>query len=333
MLFWGFETGTANSLTGSGWSVSGSTSTSERHRDLYSNGGNYSLNLTNQQGATSPQYAVDAYRWCSVAIHVPSSSSSGINIEFRKSGSSQFACRIGTDRKVYLYRGAYNGTNVATSTGTLLPGWHWIEIEMNAKNSSGACNVYVDKGTSAYVSFSGDCAALAGDNWDQISIFNDWLPAVYYVDDLVLTSAAEGRLADEVFIAMVVPNGDSAVTFTRSTGATNWGTVDEVPPSTTDYNESTVAGNADLYNLTDLPFTPSTVYGVKVIALVARDGTLTTWKNSVKSGSTTNTSSAYALSGAGAYVTVETVWTQNPDTSSAWTASTVNSLIAGGQFD
>jgi len=200
---------------------------------------------------------------------------------------------------------------VATSTIILnTASAHWVAIYMHADNS-GSCEVWFNG--ALIVSYTGDLQDTATPGWQSVrwSANNQDL----YYDDIIVTTEEEGRL-DECYIVPLAPDGDDVTALTPSTGVDNFAMVDEVPPSTTDYNETLVTAE-DFYDLEALPSTFSRVVMLGHNSYVARDGTITTAQMGIKSGATTDRQTAITLGAAATYEEVQGMWLTDPNTSTA----------------
>jgi hypothetical protein len=103
---------------------------------------------------------------------------------------------------------------------------------------------------------------------------------------------------------------------------------DPYADSDVSYVADSTAGHYDLYDLTNLVSNPTTVCGIQVNALWKKDDAgARSGQTIIKSGSTTGTGTATALPTSYSYGT--TIVETNPDTSTAWTGTTINSLKAG----
>lgn len=127
------------------------------------------------------------------------------------------------------------------------------------------------------------------------------------------------------------PTSDSSVAWTKSTGASNFGVVDEAGYDITDYNSSATLNQEDLYGLADYDWiTP--IYSVQIAALgVLASGTSASLKASMKSSATTlRTTTGIALAAlvAEAHIVSDT----DPNGSIAWGTSGVNALTGGMQL-
>lgn len=152
-----------------------------------------------------------------------------------------------------------------------------------------------------------------------------------YIDDLVYDDA---DWVGEGVVTALKPNEAGDTTELAPTPGTsdNWQTVDEIPPSDTDYNSTTLPNKKDTYVHDSLPGAASIVKSVVTVARVARTGS--------------DIATAYLVTGSGgvdyedagqAVGTVARVISKleevNPDTAAPWTPGEVNLSQLGVRFD
>jgi len=325
-----------------GWNYGGTSATqyidisnSKRHIDFDGRGAAYMLRLQSNTSGDMVEYSpivagTPRRLNCAIAV-VRAAVDAGeyFLIRFRKSGSSQFEIRIFDDYIVRLYRGS---TLVATGSTVLVDGnVYWISIDLLADNS-GSCTVYLNG--SSEVTFTGDTQQHTAAGWDQfgfgltgiIGLLNSWK---MYACDIIVTDVSTAILAEHSLLSTSV-NGDDAVQFTRSSGTANYETVDEIPYSTTDYNESVVAGDQDTLETSPQPYAAASYTAAQIAVYAGRDGALTGVQTVFKSGVTTDTSSTATLAGVGQYSeVVPKIWETDPNTGTAWTESGLNSAKIG----
>jgi len=114
--------------------------------------------------------------------------------------------------------------------------------------------------------------------------------------------------------------------WTPSTGATHYGVIDESQVSQTDYLSATTVGDVDEIGLTDLPYTPASIKGVAVRGFGMKTDALSrAVAYGIKSGATVYDGPTFYLPSS-----LGQDWhgtTTDPNTSAAWTAAAVNSLL------
>lgn len=228
-----------------------------------------------------------------------------------------------------------NGTNGTVrsgpSTGGLFPANTWRVVSVRIKPSSTATGIIQVAVDGALVLNTSSVITLGGTPTTTRSItLTRWCNAngSFWIDDIVLMDNTSGLgssgLPEPLRIeSALVPTGDSSVQWTRSTGATNFSCVDEIPVSGTDYVSTSTVGQRDVYDLSDRPggYTTS-IYAVQAEAWALNgDGGAPSMKLGIKSSSS-ETQVTAGLSGSVSRVTnlLET----NPNGSVAWTSTSLN---------
>lgn len=231
-----------------------------------------------------------------------------------------------------LYRGSTVGTLLATATVPTVSGvWHHVEVKALIADSGGSCEVRVDGVT--VINYSGDTrasstgtAGLDGVQWSAYSGAIGGWDDIYALDT---SGSVANDWLNDCRINTLAPTSDAAVQFTRSTGASNYLTVDEGRMnSDTDYVQSATVGHIDRFGYADLAAAAVTVHGVQVVTWCKKtDATARTMRNILVSGATTSNGASFALTTS--YLPMVTTLTLNPDGSVAWTPTTVNAATAG----
>ena len=126
-----------------------------------------------------------------------------------------------------------------------------------------------------------------------------------------------------------MPTSETAqIDFTPQSGSDNALMVDDYNDDDTTYVGSSTVGHIDRYNLGN---TTSGVTGIAAIqtTYLARktDVDARTMRSLIKSGTTTTNAATETLSAS--YQHFETIIEENPDTTSAWTKTTVDALEVG----
>jgi hypothetical protein len=158
------------------------------------------------------------------------------------------------------------------------------------------------------------------------------------IDDVYVTNGAgavnTGFLGD-IAVETLFPDGNgSSSQWVGSDGNSvdNYLLVEEPTPSTTDYVQSNVAGNRDLYASSSLVRAAGTIYGVQTTAYAqSSDSGPVSLNNLAKSGATVGVGPARAL--VTTWLPKSSVFELNPDTAAAWTVSEVNGAEFGMEVD
>lgn len=224
------------------------------------------------------------------------------------------------------------GTLLGTSTNTLSSNtWYFIELVVTVHNSAGVVQVWVNGTKTNWIDLTGVDSQQTGNAYSNSVGLGYQSGQNLDIDDVHTISGTGGtvtaRLGDVKCVA-ALPDADGATNdFTRSTGASNFGVVDEAAPNgDTDYNESTNIGDIDLYGFANLA-NVGVIYGVNVMTFNKKtDVTTADVQNVARIGSTNYLGTQRAL--ATSYGYNVDLHETSPATSAAWTAAEVN----GAQF-
>lgn len=211
--------------------------------------------------------------------------------------------------------------------------WHWVEFKVVCDNTTGSYELKVDGNTVLSASGIDTQSNLA--YYDQVLLTGADLSATEtprYDDFFVMDSTGSDHndFVGQLRITAIVPDGDTAtVNWTTSSGSNHWELVDDLDPDDdTTYVEDTVSTNKDIWTyealadldsidalclVTDVRVTDANTYGLTTI---------------VKSGGTEYTANMGTISST-SYAMPERLMTVDPDTSSPWTQSGINSVEMG----
>jgi hypothetical protein len=258
-------------------------------------------------------------------------SESGVRVIWR-SGTSGQAGGLGMNGGVIgpeAHFRAYVGTNaVATGTAAIsgngVNDWYWIEIYLKMDDTNGRLVVKVDGNID--IDYTGDTKPTTYTSIDHITLTCPSVSSFTYYDDLIID---DGGWPGNHKIIWLPPSGNGdVVQFTPSAGQ-NYACVDEIPPNTTDYVSTFIAGNYDLYHLLVPDLTGATIHGVQPIVYAKDIGSNGTLTMGMKSGSTENWEVAAK--------TLTNVWSlykgnfnlTDPTDSQPWTYSKLQNLQVG----
>lgn len=264
------------------------------------------------------------------AIYVPSLSSEVPIFEELQGSNYQVTLSVGTSGQIKVYRGSRTGTLLGSSANGVIAvnTWYYLELSCTVNPSAGVVSVNVNgvnvlslTGLNTYnagttgIDTIGMCEAGSG-----ISVtFDD----TYFKTDLTPL----GPLRIETLIPVADISGNVWVPDVGSLGYSrvNTGQAD----GDTSYIQGTNVGDLDLFGLSGIAESPSSIFGVQV-TLQARstDGLSTRAVAPVlNANGATNVGAGHTI--AAAYSFPWQMWNQNPTTAAAWTASDFNSLQAG----
>jgi hypothetical protein len=241
-----------------------------------------------------------------------------------------------TDGAIVLTSGTPAGAVLATYTGalTVVSTWYAFEFEIVINNTTGSFKVRkngnsVDDFSLGSLNTRGGTAnnyanRLTIGTGAATSSVSDW-------DDLFWRSDASSvAWLGDIRCYTRMPASDASVTWSRSTGTTNYTLVDEAQQNAlTDYVYSSTVNDADLYGIATIASTPATVIATTTRAYCQKsDAGTRTAAVQLKSGGTTVASSTLTLTTSG----WQWAWRMDltdPATGTAWTAAAVNAATIG----
>lgn len=290
------------------WTYTGTTAISAvTSHKVGTFGGSQSLRIP--LGSTASVPAVSVTNGEEVAFAINFDSGGGWIVRFRLSGGANCTVAMGAaDGLIRLYRGTNTGVLLATGTNPLTHStWYWIVCKITAKDSpNGAMEVLVNGVSEVSVSGVDTRNTITGDHFDSVYFANS--AAGFYLDDYHQSAAGVLSALPAQHVFRWLPTGDDTITSTSSGGgAGTYANVDEYGPvSTADYNEWTAAG-ADLLSGAD-SMSPSEVTCVRMMAYMTGDGAITTARNNLKLGGTTENGTYQALSTGGTYAVIADIF-------------------------
>jgi hypothetical protein len=247
-------------------------------------------------------------------------------------GAVQVGLAIGNDGKLHAYRltGFNAGTLLgSTAAGVLTTGtWQYLEWGVTISDTVGVFAIKVDGvsvlNLTAQDTRNGTPTTVARIYFTQSLNNSTFDVHNLNVDDLYIVDSA--TTLGERRVQTLYPTSDVAQGFARSTGATNYTLVDEtLANGDTDYVQGSSVGDLDTYGFGDVTGTPTTIDAVQVSAFA--DVTARQIALQLKSSATSSDGSGFAL--ATTYAKYERIVALDPNTSGAWSATTVNALQGG----
>jgi len=227
--------------------------------------------------------------------------------------------------------------NTAATGSVVKNAWYYVELKVVFSDTTGSWELRVD-GDSYLSATSRDTVRTNTPPTYFVTAGNSSYDVEdAYLDDLYLfdgSGSFNNTFAGIVKVETLLPNGNG--TYSNMTGSDgnstdNYLLVDNnasIPPSTTEYVGSATEGDKDTYAMSDLSGTP-TVIGVQTSVYAAKSDTGAKYMRTViRSGSTDYTGTSKALADS-VYVSIDEHYDSDPNTSSAWTYSGVNSLEVG----
>lgn len=340
MRWWnGFEAG-SGTFYANYQGISGTTGITslagEVHKTTSGEGGTYAMYCGgNATAYTSPDLGTGE-QWVNHWFKLTAWNTSLI---FYLAGTQQCLVHFSqnTGGYVSIYRG-YFVTLLATSA-TPVPNatdGHWWNVRAKVADApDGVIAVYIDQpningSTVPFVAATGDTQQGASPGWNQFNWTTGGTPMAIYVDDIIVSSEAEGAIG-ETYILGVVPASNVSVVLVPSAGA-NWQCVSTVPATTTGaYNKADALAEEDVYGISPIP--PGTVLGVGVWVYAARDGVISQIRTGLTIGADTSYSAYCALPASPSWAATPTQFEMLTPAGAAWTAADVAALNVRVQFN
>src|SRR4029077_3090211 len=264
-----------------------------------------------------------------------SGSTLGAYLQLLDGATAQCSVVFRSDGAILLTSGASTGTVLATYTGAfpVTNTWYAFEIEIVINNTTGSFTVRKNGNTSNdFVSTSLNTRVSANNYANRFQFGGGTTGVVaHQIDDLFWRSdAASVAWMGDLRCYARMPASDASVTFTKSTGASNFSCVDEAQQNAlTDYVFDSNPGDADFYGIASIASTPATVIATTTRAYMQKsDAGTRTAAVQLKSGATTVASPTLVLTTSGWLWAWRTDLT-DPNTGAAWTPAAVNNATIG----
>lgn len=226
------------------------------------------------------------------------------------------------------------GTLLGTSTGSALVDgtWMYVEIKVKFDGSTGTVDINID---------GINTLTLTGQNTDRTGsglvtgfMFEGSTTSADHTQfDDVYVCDTSGSLNNAMLgaqvVRMIVPSSDAGTnTWTPDSGGTHYNRLTENPQDTTTYLADSTTGHRELFGVSGLNL--GSVRGLQINAVAAiTDATVFALKNSTHTSGGTDTDQAAVTIADVTYQTVANVLETNPETSSQWAVSEVNSTQFG----
>lgn len=232
---------------------------------------------------------------------------------------------------IAVNRGPYpSGTLLGTTSPAIVTGaWQHIEVKATINDTTGSVEIRVE-GVPVLTLTGVDTCNGANVHADQIAHCNTDTGSgtTYYLKDIVIWDTAgsvNNNFFGSVSVYELIPNGDTALTWSLSSGSTGYTLVDEAPPNDdTDYIYAvSPPPAADKMSLTDLPVDVTSVRGlITIVRSKKTDGGDGNLQIGMVSGASTALGSDRPITTA--YTYWQDVFELDPATSTAWTRVSVN---------
>ena len=244
--------------------------------------------------------------------------------------------RVDSSGRIVVRRLDATSSNSPAATGivNIADGnWHHIELELVFDNSNGVIKLWVDgiADISETTIDSLSDGTFGTNGIDIIELHGYANSANSFWDDVVCwddEGSFTGQLGQHRF-DLLTPNADGTTTdFTTSTGVDHHALVDETPANDSDYVESGTSTEKDLFEYTDLSVTPNSIAGVLVNTRAFNPDIGAISMNMVARSNTTEADSPNRSLTSSARL-YQHFFDQDPDTTSAWTKTGIDSAEFG----
>ena len=256
-------------------------------------------------------------------------------LELFDGATAQCTVVFRSDGAILLASGGPTGTVLATYTGAFPAAatWYAFEIEVKIDNAAGSFTVRKNgNNVNDFTLGSLNTRGGTANNYANKLQFgmNSSVSALQFDDLFWQSGAATGTWLGDLRCYARMPASDASVTFTKSTGASNFSCVDEAQQNAlTDYVFDANPGDADFYGIASIASTPATVIATTIRAYMQKsDAGTRTAAVQLKSGATTVASSTLTLSSSG-WLWAWRVDLVDPNTGVAWTPAAVNNAQIG----
>lgn len=251
-------------------------------------------------------------------------------------GTQQCELRINPDFTLSVTR---NGTVLGTSVSALgTNSFNYIEFKVTIDDSSGAYDVHVN-GASVLSASNVDTKNTANASANIVRVGTSGITlaasSTVAVDDLYIcdgTGSVNNDFLGDVRVDCYLPNGNgnsSQLTGSDGNSTDNYQLVDETSQNgDSDYVQSSTVSNKDTYTFADMSHTPTSIFGTQLNMIAKKDDSGTRAICAVcRSGGTDYDGDTQVLSTS--YVDYRQIREVDPDTSSAWTRTDLNSAEFG----
>jgi hypothetical protein len=237
-------------------------------------------------------------------------------------------------------RGAGNGTTLGSSSQILgLGTWYSVEMFFTVHDTTGSVELRINGTTVLNLSNvdtrNGGAAGVINQMTIGFTATNTSALLqghVWNMDDLVIydsTGSICNTWTGDIRVDPKPATAAGDLTQLTPSAGDNWECVDDASGNITDYVSSSVAGQADLYQVQDLSHTPTAIYGVYATALCTKDDAgARQVKLKIKSGSSTADSAALSPTN-GSWLRLAALFETDPATGVAWTKTGWNAAQTG----
>ncbi|WLJ71048.1 hypothetical protein [Sphingomonas phage Kimi] len=259
------------------------------------------------------------------AIYIRTFYTSGRLFSFRSTNNNeQIYIRSDAAGRALVYAGATLLAQTADPVFTL-NAWHYLEMAVNLSDTTGSARAWLNDFELTELAVDNvDTKGHADPDFGVIQL----APGNQYYDDLYLEIDGLTRVGEGRMFPLTV-NADVDTDFSPSQGSTNYENLNQVPFSATRYNASDELGAVDMFQVTDLSFSPQQIYGLQVVSLSSKDEAGSrAHVNRIQSGATVSEGDQFVET-LNSNIIARDYFPLNPDTGTSWNFSTTNGVRIG----
>jgi hypothetical protein len=213
--------------------------------------------------------------------------------------------------------------------------WHWVEFHYLMSSTNGTMEAWLD-GTQVINVTGVNTTYYNSSSFVGVYICtsdNGYSLYTAYVDDLYILNTSgsvnNGRLGDSRIITLEATSDASPNNGTPYSGSTHYGAIDEAQWSSSNYLTITnTSGQEELFGFASMAISPQNIWNVRVLSVAEKtdSGAASAEMVVSSSGVVANGGSQSVLT---SWSVLDGLFSVDPNTSSQWTTSAVNSLKAG----
>lgn len=239
--------------------------------------------------------------------------------------------RLGADGTIYAFNENSNTTIASSVTGVMSAySWVYIELKISFSATTGSIDLRVNGNSVISVSGVNTLCGLA-----SVSVLNlaGSGVVVNYFDDFYIcdtTGSVNNDFLGPLSVYTLFPTANGSTNdFTPVGAATNWQAVANEVPTITSYVQSSVTGAKNLYQVMDLPITPTSVPGVLVRTYCQKlDNGPRTFQLVIKTsgveGNSSNLQATY-----GTWLNAWAIFEKQADGITSWDGAAINNMEIG----
>jgi len=229
------------------------------------------------------------------------------------------------------------GASTVLDTGTTtidVNTWYYVELKTTIHNTTGAYELMID-GVSEVSDTGVDTQETGNAYWDSVALLTAGFGAPYliHIDDMYVTDSTGANntgFLGVIQIETIRPTSDVTTDWTALGAGSHYVEVDENPiDDDTSYVESGTPADRELFGMGDTAAGTPTIFGITSIVDARNTDATTHDIQLVNKSSTTTTVSSPQTVGSTSAAKFEEITELNPDTSTAWTKTTIDAAEFG----